>query len=111
MEFFTGVLFALAFYIFGFSWEFLIALGIIAMLIIIACTDINYYIIPDNLLLFFAIYFFILQLIILGLRGAVLQLMSGLLLFVLIENIDILNREYYLKVAKIVIAINSFYHK
>ena len=97
MEFFTGVLFALAFYIFGFSWEFLIALGIIAMLIIIACTDINYYIIPDNLLLFFAIYFFILQLIILGLRGAVLQLMSGLLLFVLMYSIMFIGNKLFQK--------------
>ncbi len=87
MEFFTGVLFALALYIFGFSINFLIALGVIAMLIIIACTDIQYYIIPDGLLLFFSIYFFICQLIKLGIRGAIIQLMSGLFLFVLMYSI------------------------
>lgn len=87
MEFFTGVLFALALYIFGFSIDFLIALGVISMLIIIACTDIQYYIIPDGLLLFFSIYFFICQLLKLGLRGAVIQLMSGLFLFVLMYSI------------------------
>ena len=48
MEFFTGILFALAFYVFGFSWELLIALGIVAMLIIISVTDISYYIIPAS---------------------------------------------------------------
>ena len=87
MEFFTGVLFALALYIFGFSIDFLIALGVISMLIIIACTDIQYYIIPDGLLLFFSIYFFICQLLKLGLRGTVIQLMSGLFLFVLMYSI------------------------
>lgn len=87
MEFFTGILSALAFYIFGFSIQFLIALGIIAMLIIIACTDINYYIIPDELLLFFSIYFYILQLLALGLRGSIIQLMSGLFLFLLMYSI------------------------
>ena len=87
MEFFTGVLFALALYIFGFSIDFLIALGVISMLIIIACTDIQYYIIPDGLLLFFSIYFFICQLLKLGLRGAIIQLMSGLFLFVLMYSI------------------------
>ena len=87
MEFFTGVLFALALYIFGFSIDFLIALGVISMLIIIACTDIQYYIIPDGLLLFFSIYFFICQLLKFGLRGAIIQLMSGLFLFVLMYSI------------------------
>lgn len=95
MEFFTGILFALAFYIFGFSFEFFIALGIVSMLIIIACTDINYYIIPDGLLLFFSIYFFILQLLNLGLRGAVLQLMSGLFLFVLMYSIMALGNKMF----------------
>ena len=87
MEFFTGILFALAFYIFGFSFEFLIAIGIVAMLIIIACTDINYYIIPNELLLFFSVYFYILQLLLLGLRGSIIQLMSGLFLFLLMYSI------------------------
>lgn len=87
MEFFTGILFALAFYVFGISWEFLIALGIVAMLIIIACTDINYFIIPDEILVFFSIYFYLLQLINLGLKGSVIQLMSGLFLFVLMYSI------------------------
>ena len=95
MEFFTGILFALAFYIFGFSFEFFIAIGIVAMLIIIACTDINYYLIPDGLLLFFSIYFFIFQLLILGLRGSVLKLMSGLLLFVLMYSIMALGNKIF----------------
>ena len=87
MEFFTGILFALALYIFGFRIDFLIALGVVSMLIIIACTDIQYYIIPDELLVFFSIYFFICQLLKLGLRGAIIQLMSGLFLFVLMYSI------------------------
>ena len=87
MEFFTGILFALALYIFGFKIDLLIALGVVSMLIIIACTDIQYYIIPDELLVFFSIYFFICQLLKLGLRGAIIQLMSGLFLFVLMYSI------------------------
>ena len=97
MEFFTGILFALALYIFGFSIELFIAIGIVSMLIIIACTDINYYIIPDGLLLFFSIYFFILQLLKLGLRGAILQLMSGLFLFVLMYLIMALGNKIFKK--------------
>lgn len=87
MEFFTGVLFALAYYKFDFSVEMFIAYGIVAMLIIIAATDINYYIIPDELLVFFSGYFIICQIINLGLKGAVFQIMSGLFLFILMYSI------------------------
>ena len=95
MEFFTGILFALSFYIFGFSFELLIAFGIIAMLVIIACTDINYYIIPDELLIFFSFYFFIMQIFVLGIRGSILQLMSGLFLFLLMYSIMALGNKIF----------------
>ena len=61
MEFFTGVLFALSYYAFGFSYELFIALGIVTMLIIISVSDISYYIIPDELLIFFIGYFLIIK--------------------------------------------------
>ena len=54
MEFFTGVLFSLSFYVFGFSYELLIALGIVSLLIIVSVSDISYYIIPDEILIFFS---------------------------------------------------------
>ena len=97
MEFFTGILFALAFYIVGFSFDMLIAMGIVSMLIIIACTDINFYIIPDGLLLFFSIYFYILQLLKLGLRGSIIQLMSGLFLFVVMYTIMAIGNKIFNK--------------
>ena len=95
MEFFTGILFALSFYIFGFSWEFLIAIGIVAMLIIIACTDITYFIIPDGLLLFFSIYFFIIQLFRLGIRGTIIQLTYGIILFILMYVIMLIGNKIF----------------
>lgn len=81
MEFFTGILFALGYYVFGFSWELLIALGIVAMLIIIAVSDLSYYIIPDKLLIFFSAYFIILQLISSGFRVMAIKILSGIILF------------------------------
>ena len=95
MEFFTGILFALAFYIFGFSFEFFIAIGIVSMLIIIACTDINYYIIPDSLLLFFSIYFLVFQFLDLGFRETVIQLLSGMFLFSLMYSIMTLGNKIF----------------
>lgn len=83
MELFTGILFALAFLVFGFSAKLLIALGIIAMLIIISVSDITYLIIPDELLIFFACYFFIIQIFNIGLRNTIIHCLSGIFLFLL----------------------------
>lgn len=81
MEFFTGILFALAFYVFGFSWELLIALGIVAMLIIISVTDISYYIIPDEVLVFFTCYFIVLKCLSGGFEAVFWGVLSGAVLF------------------------------
>ena len=81
MEFFTGVLFCLSFYVFGYSYEFAISLGIISMLIIISVSDISYYVIPDELLIFFSGYFIILLTLRDGVLSSLLSILSGLFLF------------------------------
>lgn len=50
-----GLLFALAFISYGFTWELLIALTFISMLIIVMVSDYNFMIIPDEVLIFFGI--------------------------------------------------------
>lgn len=55
MEFVTGVLFALAYYLVGFSFELVIALLFISMLVIITVSDIAYMLIPNKVLLPFAV--------------------------------------------------------
>ena len=50
-ELLTGVLFLLAYLVFGFSFKFLIALIFISILIIVSISDIKYYIIPDEVLI------------------------------------------------------------
>lgn len=81
MELFTGILFALAFFRFGFSYELLIALGIVSMLSIIAVSDISYYIIPDEILIFFSGYFLIITTLEFGILPALMSLLSGMVLF------------------------------
>ena len=81
MEFFTGVLFALSYYAFGFSYELFIALGIVTMLIIISVSDISYYIIPDELLIFFIGNFLIIKTLSSGIIGAFFSIFYGLILF------------------------------
>ena len=77
MEFFTGVLFALSYFIFGFSYELLIALGIVALLIIVSVSDISYYIIPDQLLIFFSGYFLIITCLNSGVMSALFSILDG----------------------------------
>lgn len=97
MELFTGILFTLAYYIFGFSWELAIALGIVSMLIILSVSDLNYLVIPDEILIFFSGYFIICQIFNLGLKGTIIQIVSGLVLFALMYLIMILGNIVFKK--------------
>ena len=81
MEFFTGVLFALAYFVFGFSYELLIALGIVSMLSIISVSDLSYYVIPDEVLVFFGCYFIIIKILEGGPVYALMCILSGVCLF------------------------------
>ena len=82
MELFTGTLFALAFFRFGFSYELATALGLISMLIVLSVSDISYYIIPDEILIFFSGYFLIITTLQFGVIPALISVLSGLVLFV-----------------------------
>jgi leader peptidase (prepilin peptidase) / N-methyltransferase len=55
MEFATGVLFALAYFMLGFSFELVVAILFLSLLVIITVSDIAYMLIPDKVLLPFAI--------------------------------------------------------
>ncbi len=83
MELFTGILFAVSFYSFGFSYELLIALGIVSLLIIVTVSDLNYLIIPDEVLVFFVLYFIVVQFFALGIVGVFQHILTGFFLFIL----------------------------
>lgn len=93
IEFFTGVLFAVAFYSFNFSYELLIALGIVSLLMIIVVSDITYLIIPDEVLVFFSSYFIIIQILNLGWQGTVEKILTGLFLFAIMYVIMIIGNK------------------
>ena len=97
MEFFTGVLFALSYFAFGFSYELFIALGIVAMLIIISVSDITYYVIPDEILIFFSGYFVIITCLQNGVIAALLSIGSGIILFTIIYLIMFLGNAIFKK--------------
>ena len=81
MELFTGILFSLSYFTFGFSYQLFFALGIVSLLIILSVSDISYYIIPDEVLIFFSGYFIVLTTLNSGIKAALLVILSGLILF------------------------------
>ncbi|MTD29673.1 A24 family peptidase [Planomicrobium sp. YIM 101495] len=51
MELITGILFALAYWQLGFTWELVVAIIFVSLLVIITVSDIAYMLIPDKVLL------------------------------------------------------------
>lgn len=62
MELVTGLLFALSYVAIGLEWELVIALLFVSLLVIITVSDLAYMLIPDKVLLPFALALFLLRL-------------------------------------------------
>lgn len=97
IELATGLLFAISYYSFGFSIMLCIALGIISLFIIIMVSDLTYLIIPDEVLLFFFIYFFILQLVQGGIWNGFFHLLNGIFLFAIMYGFMYLGNKMFKK--------------
>lgn len=97
MEFFTGALFCLAYYTFGFSSGLLFALGIISLLTILSVSDISYFVIPDEVLIFFTGYFLIINTIFNGVISSLFHLLSGIILFAFMYGIMMLGNALFKK--------------
>ncbi len=87
IELATGILYALTFYVFGFSYELLIGLGIVSLLVIVCVSDLTYLIIPDEVLIFFSGYFAVIQYFRLGLTGLFEHIIIGIFLFTIMYTI------------------------
>lgn len=97
MELFTGILFSLAYYSFGISGQLFTALGIISMLTILSVSDIKYYIIPDEVLIFFSGYFIILNTLNSGVLSSLMHILFGTILFGFMYGIMILGNWLFRK--------------
>ena len=78
----TGILFVLSYLSYGLSYELIIVLTFISMMIIIVISDYNYLIIPDSVLIIFGSLLLIEILLINGLNAALLALLDGILAFI-----------------------------
>jgi leader peptidase (prepilin peptidase)/N-methyltransferase len=82
-EFSTGSLFALSYFLFGFSWNLVIALLFISMILIIIISDYLYLIIPDEVLVIFGVLLLISITINSGLEVGGLSLLEGAISFLI----------------------------
>lgn len=97
MELFLGILFALSYYLFGYSYNLFIALGISTMLVLISVSDITYLVIPDEILVIYSLYFIIVNLVFMGISYSITQILYGLFLFLVMYIIMLLGNLFLKK--------------
>ena len=81
IELCTGILFAISFYKYGFSTDLILALLLSSLLVIVIVTDLNFYIIPDSIVIIFGILIFMYNIIARGILNACTYVVYGLIMF------------------------------
>lgn len=97
VEITTGILFATSYFIFGFTYELIIALIVSSFLVIVIVSDINYLIIPDEVTFFFSLLLFLTKFFVEGFKSAFVALLSGLFLFFVMYLIMVLGNFVFKK--------------
>jgi len=97
IETLTGILFALSYWIFGFSFGFVVAILVSSFFVIVIVSDSNFLVIPDEVTLFFSILVIIMRLIINGYNNAILYFGYGLGSFVIMYLLMLLGNFMFKK--------------
>lgn len=92
IEFFTGLLFATCFYSFSFSYDLLISLSLVSLLSIVIVSDVNFYIIPDEVTIFFGILIIIINILKYGFVSSLTYILYGVIMFLFMYLIMILGK-------------------
>ena len=86
----TGLLFTFAYYVFGLSYDLLIAWTIISIFMIVIVSDFTYYIISDEVLIGINCILILIYLFKDGLSGMLLHVASGIFLFLVMYSVMII---------------------
>lgn len=97
VELLTALLFSVSYYSFGFSYDLFIALGVTSLFMIVLVSDLLYYVISDEVLIFFTFYFIILEFLKGGINYMSSRVVSGLFLFLVMYFIMILGEKAFKK--------------
>ena len=90
IELTTGILFALSYWIFGFSFECALSILISSFFVIVVVSDSNYLIIPDEVTIFFSIAIILIRLIMNGPLDAFWHLIYGVVAFFIMYGLMLL---------------------
>lgn len=97
IELLTGLLFAVSYYSFGFTYELVVALTLVSMFVIIIVSDTKYLIIPDEVTIIASIVIIITNLISLGLKMTLFNILNGLAMFSIMYLIMLLGNYMFKK--------------
>lgn len=97
IELITGLLFAVSFYSFGFSYDLLLVLSVVSLFSIVIVSDLNFYIIPDQVNIFFAVVIFIINILNYGFKVASKYLVFGLIMFLFMYFVMLLGNLLFKK--------------
>lgn len=95
IELFTGILFAISFYSFNFTLDLVLCLLVSSMFVIIIITDLNYYIIPDEINIFFGIAIIIVNIFKYGLIGSLKYILYGFSMFIFMYLLMLLGNKIF----------------
>lgn len=93
----TGLLFVVAYLIFGFTWNLLIALTFVSVLVIVILSDYKYMVIPDELLIVGGLLIVIEQYFISGIDTVMIGLTSGVVAFLVMFCIKLFGDSLFKK--------------
>ena len=94
-ELFTGLLFIISYWKYGFSYEFLVSLILASLLVLIFITDFKYMIILDSPLIISAILLFTLRFYFFGIENALINILYGFLIFLLMLFIGYIGTAFF----------------
>ena len=81
VELLTGILFLISYLVFGFSFQFIMALLVSSFLVIVIVSDFNYLVISDEVTIFFSIASVLLQIFFFGWETALSGIIYGIFMF------------------------------
>lgn len=96
-EFALGILFAVSFHSFGFTYHLITALTLSSTLILVMSSDLNYLIIPDRFIVIPSIIVFLVYILSYGIVNALIQVGYGLLSFLMMYIVMLLGNYLFKK--------------
>ena len=97
IELTTGILFALSYWLFGFSFNFVLAVLSTSFFVIVVVSDSNYLIIPDQVTIFFSIAVILSRFMINGVENALIFLVYGIISFIVMYCLMLLGNFIFKK--------------